>query len=150
MASKKTGGGDVKEEKIPDKPPRSKKAKCCRCLFWTGSVLVAAVAIFLGLFWRVIFNAVDIPVEVIESIGDNGIQMFFAHDRDGDGYLSLKEYESLYLMLKGQDNNVRNKFYLFKKACHLFSLFIFHCCEFWGLEHFEVSSPAQPSSTHQI
>ena len=104
MASEKTAE-DENEKKPTSKLPRSKKAKCCRCLFWTGSILTALAAIFLGLFWRVIFYDVIIPEHILESIGQDGIQLFFSHDRDSDGQLSLEEYEALYLLLKGHGTN---------------------------------------------
>ena len=102
MAEEKT-----KEEKPKPQPP-SKRRRCCKCLFWTFSILVAIAAILAGVLWRLVsLSHTEIPVEVVESIGDDGIQLFFQHDRDGDGYLSLTEYETLYLLLKGHGTNVR-------------------------------------------
>ena len=110
MATQKTEGAEKKEktaDKPPDKPQRSKKAKCCRCLFWTFSVVIAVAAILAGFLWRLITNAgIDVPVEVVENIGHDGVQLFFQHDMDGDGYLTIREYEALYLLLKGHGTNV--------------------------------------------
>lgn len=101
MAEEKT-----KEEKPKPQPP-SKRRRCCKCLFWTFSILVAIAAILAGVLWRLVsLSHTEIPVEVVESIGDDGIQLFFQHDRDGDGYLSLTEYETLYLLLKGHGTNI--------------------------------------------
>lgn len=98
-------GDKTKEEK--PKPQRSKKAQCCKCLFWTFSILVAVVGILAGLFWHLVLRSnTEIPLEIVESIGDEGVQLFFQHDRDGDGYLSLAEYETVFLLLRGQGTNV--------------------------------------------
>lgn len=113
MASEKSEEDKNGEETVT-KPQRSKKAKCCRCLFWTFSVLTALLAILAGLSWQLFlgWNG-DVPVDIIESIGHSGIQLFFQHDRDGDGYLSLREYETLYLLLKegGRKNFTQDVIY---------------------------------------
>ena len=104
-----------KNEKEPSKPPTSsKKRRCCKCLFWTFSTLVAVAAILAGILWRMVFYHNQIPLEVAESIGDAGIQMFFQHDQDGDGYLSIREYEALFLLLKeNTKTNVRETDFCF-------------------------------------
>lgn len=94
------------EQEKPKPPQASKKGRCCKCLFWTFSILVAVAAILAGVLWRLVFYHTQIPVEVAESIGDEGIQLFFQHDRDGDGYLSLTEYEALYLLMKDTRTNI--------------------------------------------
>ncbi|KAH3846067.1 hypothetical protein DPMN_088361, partial [Dreissena polymorpha] len=72
--------------------------KTCRCLFWIGSLCTCLLAVIVGIILHKAYRP-DVPAYLLESIGEEGVQVFMAFDRDGDGYLSMDEYEELYLSM---------------------------------------------------
>ncbi|WAR19425.1 SELN-like protein [Mya arenaria] len=46
----------------------------------------------------------DLKNEIIHSIGDEGVQMFKAFDRNSDNYLSIEEFEPLFHSIMGQQS----------------------------------------------
>ncbi|KAK3598667.1 hypothetical protein CHS0354_020428 [Potamilus streckersoni] len=73
-----------------------KKGSCCRrCIFWTVSIIVGLIAVGAGFFYYHLRNPFYVSDEIYESIGQNGVQLFFQHDRNKDGYLSIDEFESV-------------------------------------------------------
>ena len=88
-----------------ESPIVKKRCSCMKVIFWTGAVIVG-IASILGGYLYMYMRERDIPKEIYDTLGLEGVQMFVAHDRDGDGYLSIEEYEALYHRLVGRNANV--------------------------------------------
>lgn len=83
------------DEVVINTKKKSKMTSCCKCMFWTLSVVVGILAIVIGGIY-VWFSSDEIPESVAMHLGDVGVQTFKAFDRNGDGYISIHEFEPLY------------------------------------------------------
>lgn len=80
---------------------------CCKILFWVFSVIVAIAAIFAGVLYYNYSNPDELE-EVAFHLGDEGVQIFKAFDRNEDGYLSAQEFEPLYhSLIKREDDSTK-------------------------------------------
>ncbi|KAL3872735.1 hypothetical protein ACJMK2_035939 [Sinanodonta woodiana] len=96
-------GGTKEKENISGSGERTtfhtntKKTRSCFriCMFWTVSTIVGLIAVGAGFFYYNLRDPFYVSNEIYESIGQNGVQLFFQHDRNMDGYLSIDEFESV-------------------------------------------------------
>lgn len=102
------------EEKLNENKINTKKKRmsCCKCMFWTFSVLSGIIACLIGGIYYA-YKANEIPEEIAMALGDAGIQVFKAFDRDDDGYISVSEFEPMYHYLVNGGQNVRTVTLLF-------------------------------------
>jgi len=78
---------------------------CCKQIFWACSVIVAIGAIFAGMLYYN-FNNFEYNEEIAYHLGEEGVQIFKAFDRNEDNYLSLEEFESLYHSIIKRDEDI--------------------------------------------
>ncbi|KAL5008485.1 hypothetical protein ScPMuIL_014066 [Solemya velum] len=85
-------------------------------IFWISAVLVGLAAVICGYYISVarrIHYRMDIdsiPEAVLDQIGVNGAMMFLMFDQDGDGYISIEEFQPLLQSLTGSTSNVSGGF----------------------------------------
>ena len=107
--------GAVGLRKEPKDPPK-RRCSCRKIFFWTSAFIVGLVGVIAGYVY-VKMREREIPEEVYHALGFEGVQMFTAHDRNGDGYLSIVEYEALYHRFVGKGSNVSNSIALLYYLC---------------------------------
>ena len=85
------------EEQLEGKVINTKKKKmsCCRCMFWTFSILVGILACLIGSIY-LYAKRNEIPEEIMMNLGEYGVQTFRAFDQNDDGYISIQEFEPMY------------------------------------------------------
>lgn len=93
--STKSSASDCDTKDKLDSLKVKKKSKCCKCMFWTVSILVGLASCFVG-FVYYMTKDVSIPFDIAEQLGPDGVQVFLAYDRNRDGYLSPLEFEPLF------------------------------------------------------
>ena len=91
-------------EHYPPVLGRHKRGRCGWKSVTVLSLLVAALAVFAGrIVSRMIMERHFIE-QMEESLGE-GLSIFKAYDRDGDGYLNIIEFEPLLEKLNIEDSN---------------------------------------------
>lgn len=105
--------GNVATQTVEHYPPNLGRAKRGRCgwkMITFLSVLVAGAAVVAGRVASMIMMERFIMGEMEMSLGEEGLSIFKAYDRDGDGYLNLIEFEPLLERLNIEDTTERGDF----------------------------------------
>ena len=88
-------------------PPNLRRANRGRC-GWKSltilSLLVAVIAVMAGNLANKIMMEKFVMEDMKLSIGEEGVSIFSAYDRDGDGYLNVIEFEPLLERLNIEDS----------------------------------------------
>lgn len=72
---------------------------------WWLSVLIAIVSMTFGAYFYMNYSSKEDQEQIALSfIGVKGVQTFNRYDRDGDGYLSVHEFEPIYHKMNEFDN----------------------------------------------
>lgn len=107
-----TKSNDTASQKVePHKP--TVIIEIPRWLFFSTSVLVGFISVMIGSYVAYVKMIPREPnTDILHNVGIEGVQLFELHDRDGDGYLSIEEFEPFIYRLLESNVSIATKLFL--------------------------------------
>ena len=103
-------GREIAVQVSPADLPRARR-RCSTKKIVFLSILVALFAIGIAVYLQQAAHKKILEEIMIMNLGPEAYSTFSSYDRDGDGYLSLAEFEPLVAKLGGEENLVRKVCY---------------------------------------